>query len=87
LVKAGEQTTPRQIAPSRIAATNACEVAASVTRSAGVLAGGTAIHARGALQRQMRDADAIAHHFSVSPHVWEDAGRVFMGRAPVAPMF
>jgi hypothetical protein len=35
----------------------------------------------------MRDAEAIAHHFTVAPYVWEDAGRVFMGRQPTAPMF
>jgi alkylation response protein AidB-like acyl-CoA dehydrogenase len=86
-VKAGEQPTQRQVAQSRIAAAHACEVGASVTRSAGVLAGGSAIHASSSLQRHLRDADAVAHHFSVSPHVWEDAGRVFMGRSPLAPMF
>ena len=87
VVKSGEQPSPRVIALSRIAGAHACEVSASVTRSAGVLAGATAIFASSSLQRQVRDADAIAHHFSVSAHVWEDAGRVFMGRAPLAPMF
>jgi alkylation response protein AidB-like acyl-CoA dehydrogenase len=84
---AGQQPTPRQIALARIAAVQATEVGASVTRSAGVLAGGGAIFKSSVLQRHMRDADAIAHHFSVAPHVWEDAGRVFMGRTPTAPMF
>jgi indole-3-acetate monooxygenase len=87
IVKSGEQPTPRQIAASRMAGAHACEVAATVTRTVGTLAGGSAILASSPLQRHLRDADAIAHHFSVSPHVWEDAGRVFLGRAPVAPMF
>jgi indole-3-acetate monooxygenase len=86
-VGAGEQPTPKQVAMNRIAAANAAEVAASVTRSASVLAGGGSIYAKSSIQRHMRDADAIAHHFTVSPHVWEDAGRVFMGRQPSAPMF
>jgi alkylation response protein AidB-like acyl-CoA dehydrogenase len=86
-LKAGGQPSLRQIALNRIAAANATEVGASVTRTAGVLAGGSAILETSSLQRHMRDADAIAHHFTVAPHVWEDAGRVFMGRTPGAPMF
>jgi len=35
----------------------------------------------------MRDAEAITHHFTVAPYVWEDAGRVFLGRQPSAPIF
>jgi indole-3-acetate monooxygenase len=86
-VRAGAQPTPRQVAFSRIAAAQACEAGASVTRTCGVLAGGSAIFTSSSLQRHVRDADAVVHHFSVAPHVWEDAGRVFMGRAPLAPMF
>jgi hypothetical protein len=52
-----------------------------------VLAGGSAIYAASSLQRHTRDAEAITHHFTVAPYVWEDAGRVFLGRAPTAPMF
>jgi alkylation response protein AidB-like acyl-CoA dehydrogenase len=83
----GEQPTPRQIALNRIAALNATEVSASVTRVTNVLAGGSSIYSKTSMQRHMRDAEAITHHFTVAPHVWEDAGRVFMGRAPAAPMF
>lgn len=83
----GRQHTGRQIALHRIAANNATEVAASVTRTANVLAGGSSIYSGSSLQRHMRDAEAIAHHFTVAPHVWEDAGRVLMGRQPTAPMF
>jgi alkylation response protein AidB-like acyl-CoA dehydrogenase len=86
-VRDGGQPSPRQIALNRIAAANATEVGASVTRAANLLAGGGSIYARSSLQRHMRDADAIAHHFTVAPYVWEDAGRVFMGRQPTAPMF
>jgi len=86
-VQDGGQPTPRQIALHRIAAANATEVGARVTRAANLLAGGSSIFAKSSLQRHMRDADAIAHHFTVAPYVWEDAGRVFMGRLPTAPMF
>jgi alkylation response protein AidB-like acyl-CoA dehydrogenase len=83
----GGQPTPRQVALHRIAAANATEVAASVTRVANGLAGGSSIYSKSSLQRHMRDAEAIAHHFTVALSVWEDAGRVFMGRVPTAPMF
>jgi hypothetical protein len=39
------------------------------------------------MQRFMRDAEALTHHFTVSPHNWEDAGRVLLGREPTAPVF
>jgi len=83
----GRQPTPRDVALNRAACTLAAETGAAVTHAAGLLAGGGAIHASSSLQRHARDADAIAHHFSVSRHSWEDAGRVFMGRQPLAPMF
>ena len=83
----GGQPAPRQIALHRIASANAAEIGASVARAANVLAGGSSIYSKSSLQRHARDAEAIAHHFSVAPYVWEDAGRVLMGRAPTAPMF
>ena len=83
----GGQPTARQIAFNRAACTHAAETAATVTARVGVLAGGSAIYATSSLQRHVRDADAVAHHFTVSPHTWEDAGRVFLGRSPLAPMF
>lgn len=49
--------------------------------------GGSAIYTSSSLQRHTRDAEALTHHFSVAPGVWEDAGRIFMGRKPNAPMF
>jgi alkylation response protein AidB-like acyl-CoA dehydrogenase len=86
-VSAGDAPTDRQIALGRIAATHAAETCATVTRTASILAGGTAIYADSSLQRHALDADAVAHHFTVSPHTWEEAGRVLMGRAPTVPAF
>jgi alkylation response protein AidB-like acyl-CoA dehydrogenase len=86
-VSVGEEPTGRQVALARVAAANAAETGATVARTASTLAGGTSIFVQSSLQRHMRDAEALAHHFTVAPHVWEDAGRVFLGRKPVAPMF
>lgn len=86
-VCAGRQPTPRDIACGRAAAIQAVETAATVARTAGTLAGGSSIYASASLQRHVRDADAVTHHFTVAPHTWEEAGRVFLGRKPTVPIF
>ena len=86
-LKAGKTHTMRQMAMNRVACLNAAETGASVTRTANTLAGGSSIYTKSTMQRHMRDAEAITHHFTVAPHVWEDAGRVFLGRKPTAPIF
>lgn len=86
-VRAGKQATARQIALNRMAAAHAVETGALVTRTANVLAGGSSIFAASSLQRFARDAEAILHHFTVAPHIWEDAGRTLLGRPIVAPIF
>jgi alkylation response protein AidB-like acyl-CoA dehydrogenase len=86
-VQAGDAPSNRQIAVGRIAATNAAATAAAVTRTAGALGGGSAIYNDSSLQRHVRDADAITRHFTVAPHTWEEAGRVLLGRQPIAPVF
>jgi alkylation response protein AidB-like acyl-CoA dehydrogenase len=86
-LSAGDPLSPRQIAINRLAALNATTAAAAVARTAATLAGGGAIYTSSSMQRHVRDTEAIAHHFTVAPHVWEDAGRVLMGRRPTAPIF
>lgn len=86
-VRGGSAPTPRQIAMGRAAATNAAETGAAVTRTVSRLAGGTAIYDSSPLQRHARDADAVAHHFTMAPHTWEEAGRVLLGRETIAPVF
>lgn len=86
-VCAGQAPTKRQLALGRIAAINAVEVAAVVTRTANTLAGGSSIYSTSPLQRHARDAEAVTHHFTVAPHIWEDAGRILLGRDPVAAIF
>jgi indole-3-acetate monooxygenase len=86
-VREGRQPTRRQIARGRIASNHAVETAATVARTASAIAGGSSIYAKSPLQRHARDAEAVAHHFTVAPHVWEEAGRVLMGREPTVPVF
>jgi alkylation response protein AidB-like acyl-CoA dehydrogenase len=86
-VCAGRAPTKRQLALGRIAATHAAETAATVTRTANTLAGGSSIYSTSSLQRHARDAEAVTHHFTVAPHTWEEAGRVLWGREPNVPVF
>ena len=77
-VRRGEKPTTRQLALGRAAATHAVETAAEVTRTVNTLGGGSSIYTSSSLQRYARDAEAITHHFTVSPHSWEESGRVLL---------
>jgi alkylation response protein AidB-like acyl-CoA dehydrogenase len=83
----GIAVSPRQIAVNRAAAALAVESGAAVTAAANVMAGGSAIYASSDLQRHARDAEVMLHHFTVSPHTWEEVGRVLLGRQPNVPAF
>ncbi|HET9219919.1 MAG TPA: acyl-CoA dehydrogenase family protein [Terriglobia bacterium] len=86
-VSGGSVPTKQELAVGHIAATHAVETAASVTRIANTLAGGSSIYLTAPLQRHARDAEALTHHFTVAPHTWEEAGRVFMGREPIVAVY
>lgn len=86
-VSAGRAPNKRELALGRVAAMHAAETGAAVARTANVLAGGTSIYSTSSLQRHARDAEAITHHFTVAPHTWEEAGRVFLGHEPNVPVF
>jgi alkylation response protein AidB-like acyl-CoA dehydrogenase len=86
-VSAGSAPSSRQLALGRIAALQATETAATVTRTASTLGGGSSIYASSSLQRHARDAEAVTHHFTVAQHTWEEAGRVLLGREPTIPVF
>ncbi len=86
-VCAGRAPSARDLALGRAAATHAAETSAAVAGLANRLAGGSTIYSSSSLQRHARDAEAITHHFTVSPHTWEEAGRVLLGRQPIAPVF
>lgn len=87
VVRGGRTPGARELALSRIAATQAAETGASVARIANTLAGGASIYTSSSLQRHARDAEAITHHFTMAPHTWEEAGRVMLGREPIAAVF
>jgi indole-3-acetate monooxygenase len=84
-VTAGQMPTSRQVALARAAANHAAVTAAAVTHTVNTLAGGSSIYTKSSLQRHARDVEAITHHFTVAPLVWEEAGRVLLGRPPIAP--
>jgi alkylation response protein AidB-like acyl-CoA dehydrogenase len=86
-VVAGREPTKRQHAMCRIAAVHASEAGALVARAANVLAGGTSIYSSSPLQRHARDADAVTHHVTQSPQMWEECGRVLLGLDPLFPIF
>jgi alkylation response protein AidB-like acyl-CoA dehydrogenase len=86
-VSSGQEAPLRQLVLGRLAATHAVETAARVAQAANSLAGGSSIYSSSSLQRHARDAEAITHHFTVTPHTWEEGGRVLLGREARAPIF
>jgi indole-3-acetate monooxygenase len=86
-LEAGHQFTPRQNALARVAAVEAARTAAAVTHRVSTIAGGSSLYLSSSIQRHQRDADAVTHHFVVSPPVMEDAGRVLLGMEPQSPIF
>ena len=70
----GGAPSSRQLALARAAETQAVETAAAVARTASTLAGGGSLYLASALQRHVRDTEAMTHHFTVAPPTWEQAG-------------
>jgi alkylation response protein AidB-like acyl-CoA dehydrogenase len=87
MVAAEREPTMRQHAMCRVAAVHASETAALVARTASVLAGGTSIYTSSSLQRHARDAEAVLHHVTQSPQMWEECGRALLGLDPLFPIF
>jgi alkylation response protein AidB-like acyl-CoA dehydrogenase len=86
-VVTGREPTKRQHAMCRIASVHASETAAAIARTASVLAGGTSLYTSSSLQRHARDAEAVTHHVTQSPQIWEECGRVLLGLEPLFPVF
>jgi alkylation response protein AidB-like acyl-CoA dehydrogenase len=86
-ILAGDGFTPRQNALARIAAVEGARTAAAVAHRVSTIAGGSSLYLSSPIQRHARDADAVTHHFVVSPSVMEDAGRVLLGLDPTSPVF
>jgi alkylation response protein AidB-like acyl-CoA dehydrogenase len=87
VVSMGRPPDRRLKALARLAAINATDTGAAVTKMANTIAGGSSIYLSSSFQRHARDAEAITHHFTVAQHVWEEGGRVLMGREPLAAAF
>ncbi len=83
----GEKPSRRQNALVRLAASEAARVAASVAHRVSTIAGGNSLYLSSPIQRMQRDADAVTHHFVLSPPVLEDAGRILLGLDPTSPLF
>lgn len=86
-VAAGREPTKRQVAMCRVAAIHASETSADVARAMSALAGGSSIYSSSSLQRHASDAEAILHHVTQSPQMWEECGRVLFGLDPLFPIF
>jgi len=84
---AGNQFTPQQNALARLAAVEGARIASNVAHRASTIAGGNSLMSSSSLQRHARDAEAVTHHFVVSPPNLEDAGRVLLGLEPTSPIF
>lgn len=84
---AGQEFTPKQNALARLSAVEAARAAAAVAHRVSTIAGGNSMYLSSSLQRHARDADAVTHHFVVSPPVLEDVGRVLLGMDPTSPIF
>jgi alkylation response protein AidB-like acyl-CoA dehydrogenase len=87
VVVAGQEFTPKQNALARLSAVEAARVAAAVAHRVSTIAGGNSMYLSSSLQRHARDADAVTHHFVVSPPTLEDVGRVLLGMDPMSPIF
>lgn len=83
----GEKPSRRQNALVRLAASEGARVAAAVAHRVSTIAGGNSLYLSSPIQRMQRDADAVTHHFALSPPVLEDAGRVLLGMEPTSPIF
>ncbi len=79
---AGDPPTVRQRAQVRLAAAHATADAAEAVQLCYRSAGSTAVWRGHPLERLLRDVNAAAQHYGISPVVYESAGRVLLGRDP-----
>ena len=79
---AGAVPTVRQRAQVRLAAAHAAAGAAEAVQLCYRSAGSTAVWQGHPLERLLRDVNAAAQHYGISPVVYEAAGRVLLGREP-----
>ncbi|WP_020653894.1 acyl-CoA dehydrogenase family protein [Massilia niastensis] len=82
-ILAGDPVTPEQVATLRLAAVEAARAGDWVVQQMFGLAGTTAIYASHPLQRYLRDAAVVRQHAFLGEGIYDGAGAVALGVAPM----
>lgn len=82
-ILAGKQVTPEQVATLRLAAVDAARAGDWVVQQMYGLAGTTAIYNSHPLQRYLRDAAVVRQHAFLGEGIYDGAGAVALGVAPM----
>lgn len=82
-ILAGVPVTPEQVAMLRLTAVEAARAGDEVVQSMYALAGTTAIYNSHPLQRYLRDAAVVKQHAFLGEGIYDGAGAVALGTAPM----
>lgn len=82
-ILAGDAVTPEQVALLRLTAVEAARVGNAVVQSMFGLAGTTAVYRSHPLQRYLRDAAVVKQHAFLGEGIYDGAGAVSLGVAPM----
>lgn len=82
-ILAGDPVTPEQVAQLRLAAVDAARAGDWVVQQMYGLAGTTAIYSSHPLQRYLRDAAVVRQHAFLGEGIYDGAGAVALGVAPM----
>jgi alkylation response protein AidB-like acyl-CoA dehydrogenase len=82
----GRPVTLDQRAMCRLASVHAARAATEAVGLCFEAAGGSAVHASSALQRQLRDVHTVGQHVVLAASGYETVGRVLLGLAPDTPL-
>ena len=86
IAASGERLPQATKARLRLAAAHNAWTAAGVVDRVYHAAGGSAIYARSALQRCLRDVHVTTQHVMVAQPIYEVAGKVLLGLDPKQPL-
>lgn len=82
-ILAGNPVTPEQVAMLRLTAVEVARIGNQVVQAMFSLAGTTAIYSSHPLQRYLRDAAVVKQHAFLSEGIYDGAGAVALGVAPM----
>jgi hypothetical protein len=87
VVSCGGTATPAQEADCRLAATHAAFLAAELTEAIYTMSGSEGLRnsPHNILQRTFRDAHAASQHMLTAPHVFVEAGRIYLETPGMEP--